>query len=208
VEKNLFSPDREKWTMEPYDRSSKEAKVKQGKIDDIILSGTIVSDKVKSAVLSESAKKKPGKASFYLEGDYMSGYLLKKINEKSVVLEDGQSGEEYVIFLNDGKKNRIAVKTEIKDDSTKRKIDKGLRKQRNAKEKKDMAGKSADERLRIKEGLRKSLDRLEKNKSRLALKKAENDLRKLRKTYPQMTDEEKKEVGDLGKKLEALKKKK
>lgn len=208
VEKNLFSPDREKWTMEPYDRSSKEAKVKQGKIDDIILSGTIVSDKVKSAILSESAKKKPGKSSFYLEGDYMSGYLLKKINEKSVVLEDGQSGEEYVIFLNDGKKNRIAVKTEIKDDSTKRKIDKGLRKQRNAKEKKDMAGKSADERLRIKEGLRKSLDRLEKNKSRLALKKAENDLRKLRKTYPQMTDEEKKEVGDLGKKLEALKKKK
>ena len=88
VEKNLFSPDREKWTMEPYDRSSKEAKVKQGKIDDIILSGTIVSDKVKSAVLSESAKKKKGKSSFYLEGDYMSGYLLKKINEKSVVLED------------------------------------------------------------------------------------------------------------------------
>ena len=138
----------------------------------------------------------------------MSGYLLKKINEKSVVLEDGQSGEEYVIFLNDGKKNRTAVKTEIKDDSTKRKIDKGLRKQRAAKEKKDMAGKSADESLRIKEGLRKSLDRLEKNKSRLDLKKAENDLRKLRKTYPQMTDEEKKEVGDLGEKLQSLKKKK
>ena len=208
VEKNLFSPDREKWTMEPYDRGSKEAKVKQGKIDDIILSGTIVSDKVKSAVLSESGKKKQEKSSFYLEGDYMSGYLLKKINEKSVVLEDGQSGEEYVIFLNDGKKNRTAVKTEIKDDSTKRKIARGLKKQRDAKEKKDMAGKSADESLRIKEGLRKSLDRLEKNKSRAGLKKAENDLRKLRKLYPQMTGEEKKEVGDLGKELESLKKKK
>ena len=73
VEKNLFSPDREKWTMEPYDRGSKEAKVKQGKIDDIILSGTIVSDKVKSAVLSEGGKKKKEKSSFYLEGDYMSG---------------------------------------------------------------------------------------------------------------------------------------
>src|SRR5210317_2488883 len=80
VEKNLFSPDREKWTMEPYDRTSKSAKVKQGKIDDIILSGTIVSDKVKSAVLSESDKKKPGESSVYLEGDHMSGYLLKKIN--------------------------------------------------------------------------------------------------------------------------------
>ena len=204
VEKNLFSPDREKWTMEPYDRSSKEAKVKQGKIDDIILSGTIVSDKVKSAVLSESGKKKQEKSSFYLEGDYMSGYLLKKINEKSVVLEDGQSGEEYVIFLNDGKKNRTSVKTEIKENSTQRKT----KKQRTAKEKKDMAGKSADESLRIKEGLRKSLDRLEKNKSRAGLKKAENDLRKLRKLYPQMTGEEKKEVGDLGKELESLKKKK
>ena len=209
VEKNLFSPDREKWTMEPYDRTSREAKVKQGKIDDIILSGTIVSDKVKSAVLSESGKRKQGKSSFYLEGDYMSGYLLKKINEKSVVLEDGQSGEEYVIFLNDGKKNRTKnVKTEIKGDSTKRKIDRGLKKQRDAKEKKDMAGKSADESLRIKEGLRKSLDRLEKNKTRAGLKKAENDLRKLRKLYPQMTGEEKKEVGDLGKELESLKKKK
>jgi hypothetical protein len=78
VEKNLFSPDREKWTMEPYDRTSREAKVKQGKIDDIILSGTIVSEKVKSAVLSENGKKKQGKSSIYLEGDYMSGYLLKK----------------------------------------------------------------------------------------------------------------------------------
>jgi hypothetical protein len=134
----------------------------------------------------------------------MSGYLLKKINEKSVVLEDGQSGEEYVIFLNDGKKNRTSVKTEIKKDSTQRKT----KKQRTAKEKKDMAGKSADESLRIKEGLRKSLDRLEKNKSRAGLKKAENDLRKLRKLYPQMTGEEKKEVGDLGKKLQSLKKKK
>ena len=130
VEKNLFSPDREKWTMEPYDRNSKEAKVKQGKIDDIILSGTIVSDKVKSAVLSEGGKKKQEKSSFYLEGDYMSGYLLKKINEKSVVLEDVQSGEDYVVFLNDGKKNRTAVKTEIKDDSKQRRIDKGLKKQR------------------------------------------------------------------------------
>ena len=174
VEKNLFSPDREKWTMEPYDRGSKEAKVKQGKIDDIILSGTIVSDKVKSAVLSESGKKKQEKSSFYLEGDYMSGYLLKKINEKSVVLEDGQSGEEYVIFLNDGKKNRTAVKTEIKNNSTKRKIDKGLKKQRDAKQKQGMAGKPTDETLRIKEGLRKSLDRLEKNKSQRDFQKAEN----------------------------------
>lgn len=208
VEKNLFSPDREKWTMEPYDRGSKEAKVKQGKIDDIILSGTIVSDKVKSAVLYESVKKKQEKSSFYLEGDYMSGYLLKKINEKNVVLEDVQSGEEYVVFLNDGKKNRTAVKTETKDVSAQRKIDKGLKKQREAKDKQDMAGKPADESLRIKEGLRKSLDRLEKNKSDLVLKKAENDLRKLRKLYPLMTDEGKKEISDLGKELESLKKKK
>ena len=109
VEKDLFSPDRGKWIMEPR----KDEKVK-GKIDDIILSGTIVSVKVKSAVLSERGKKKPEESSFYLEGDYMSGYLLKKINEKSVVLEDVQSGEDYVIFLNDGGKNSTAVKTEIK----------------------------------------------------------------------------------------------
>ena len=105
----------------------------------------------------------------------MSGYLLKKINKKSVVLENGQSGEEYVIFLNDGKKNRTVVKTEIKDDSKQRKIDKGLKKQRDAKQNQGRAGKPADESSKIKKGLRKSLDRLEKNKSRAALKKAEND---------------------------------
>jgi len=208
VEKNLFSPDREKWTMEPYDRSSRESKVKQGKVDDIILSGTVVSDKVKSAVLSESSKKKKEKSSIYLEGDYMSGYLLKKINEKSVILEDVSSGEEYVVFLSDGKKNRTAVKTEIKDDFVQRKTDKDLKKQRAAKIKQDMAGEPAEESLRMKENLRKSLDRLEKNKSRSVLKQAEKDLRKLRKFYPQMTGEDKKEVSDFGKKLESLKKKK
>ncbi len=45
----------------------------------------------------------------------MSGYLLKEISERNVVLQDVQSGEDYVIFLNDEKKNRTAVKTEIKD---------------------------------------------------------------------------------------------
>ena len=208
VEKNLFSSDREKWTMEPYDRSRKALKEKQGKVDDIILSGTVVSDKVKSAVLSESSKKKKEKSSIYLEGDYMSGYLLKKINEKSVILEDVSSREEYVVFLSDGKKNRTAVKTEIKDDSVQRKTDKDLKKQRAAKIKQDMAGEPAEESLRMKENLRKSLDRLEKNKSRSVLKQAEKDLRKLRKFYPQMTGEDKKEVSDFGKKLESLKKKK
>jgi hypothetical protein len=208
VEKNLFSPDREKWTMEPYDRSSRDSKVKQGKVDEIILSGTVVSDKVKSAVLSESSKRKKEKSSIYLEGDYMSGYLLKKISEKSVVLEDVSSGEEYVVFLNDGKKSRTAVKTEIKDDSVQRRTDKDLKKQRDAKIKPAIAGEPAEKILRMKENLINSLDRLEKNKSRFVLKKAQNDLRKLRKLYPQMTVEGKKEVSDLGKKLESFKKKK
>jgi hypothetical protein len=205
VEKNLFSPDREKWTMEPYKRKDKEEQVKRGKIDDIILSGTVVSDKVKSAVLSESSKKKKEKSSIYLEGDYISGYLLKKINKKNVVLEDVSLGEEYVVFLNDGKKSRSTVKTEIKDDSLQRKTDKGLKKQRGAKIKQAMAGEPAEKSLRMKNSLKNSLDRLEKNKSRFDLKKAENDLRKLKKLYPQMSREEKKEVGDLGKKLESLK---
>lgn len=205
VEKNLFHPDREKWTMEPYDRSSKESKVKQGKVDDIILSGTVVSDKVRTAVLSESSKRKKEESSVYLEGDYMSGYLLKKINEKSVVLEDVSLGEEYVVFLSDGKKSRTAVKTEIKDDPVQKTVDKDLNKQRADKVKQEIEGNSTDERLRLKETLENSLDRLEKNKSGSVSKQVENDLRKLRRFYPQMTDEEKKEVRDLGKKMESLK---
>jgi len=63
-------------------------------------------------------------------------------------------------------------------------------------------------RVQVKESLKNNLDRLEKDNSRFALKQAEKDLRKLRKQYPQMTGEEKKEVSDLGKQLESLKKKK
>ena len=94
----------------------------------------------------------------------------------------------------------------MRNSSAKRKIDKGLKKQKDAKEKKDINRKLTNESLRIKERLGKSLDLLEKNNSRLGLKKAENDLRKLRKLYPKMSDEEKKQISEMGKKLENLKK--
>ena len=58
VEKNLFSPDREKWTMAPYKKGGKKLEEIKGKVDELILSGTVVSDKVKSAVLYERSKTK------------------------------------------------------------------------------------------------------------------------------------------------------
>ncbi len=211
VEKNLFSPDREKWTMESSDKKKKASKGKKDKVDDIILSGTIVSNKVKSAILSVSSKRKVGKSSVYMEGDYMSGYLLKEIFERNVVLQDVQSGEDYVVFLNDEKKNRTAVKTEIKE------IEKRVSADKNSGRKKDTRKKQrkktrivtthAESGTLMKDRLKKSLKILKNRKSSLVLKQAEDDYKKLKKQSPGMSASERKELMGMRKQLDGIKKK-
>jgi len=206
VEKNLFHPNREKWIMEPEEKD-KTVKTKKGKVDDITLSGTIVSDKVKSAVLSISQKRKAGKPAVFMEGDSMNGYLLKEIRERSVVLQDVQSEEDYIIFLNDGKKNRTAVKTEIRD----------VRKQISAEEKnvstkpektkRKIVTTPAETGSMLKERLERSLNILDQKNNRLVLKQAENDYKKLRKLFPNMSSSDKKEFRSMRKKLETARQK-
>jgi len=211
VEKNLFSPEREKWTMESPDKTKKALKGKKDKVDDIILSGTIVSDRIKSAVLAVSTKRKPGKSSIYMEGDYMSGYLLKEISERNVVLQDVQSGEDYVIFLNDEKKNRTAVKTEIKERPKSVRADDNIGRKKEGRKKKKKKTRivttHAESGAVMKKRLQKSLDILERKNSSLVLKQAENDYRKLKKLSPGMSASEKKEIRAMRKQLDEIKKK-
>lgn len=200
VEKNLFHPDREKWIMESPDEN-KTVKGTKGKVDDILLSGTIVSGTVKSAVLSISAKRKPGEPSVYMEGDSMSGYLLKEIRERSVVLQDDQSGDDYIIFLNDGKKNRAAVKTEIQEDRKQVSADKANPVPEPEEKKKKIVTTPAETGTLLKDRLQRSLDLLDRNSNRLVLKQAENDYKKLRKLFPNMSASEKKDLREMRKKL-------
>ncbi len=208
VEKNLFSPDREKWTMESSDKKKKASKGKKDKVDDIILSGTIVSNKVKSAILSVSGKRKAGKSSVYMEGDYVSGYLLKEISERNVVLQDVQSGEDYMVFLNDEKKNRVAVKTEIRNQEKKIRADGGSKnKKRTKKKDRKKVTTPAETYSVLKDRLNKSLDLMEKKVNILVEKQAANDMKKLNKTVPKMSAGEKKEFSRMKTRFKELKKK-
>ena len=208
VEKNLFSPEREKWSMAPADEKKTALEGKKGKVDDITLSGTVVSDKVKTAVLAVRTKRKPGESSLYMEGDYMSGYLLKEIKERSVILEDVQSGEDYTVFLNDGKKSRSAVKTEIREEKKDISADKDLKKAKKPRKRtKQIVTTPAETDSILKDRLQQSLEILGRKDSKLVLKQAENDLKKLKKLVPHMSGTERKEIRNMTKKLDELKKK-
>jgi hypothetical protein len=114
IEKNIFSPERKKWVSEPA--SNKQAADKQVKkeINELMLLGTVIGGDRRYAVLR--IKKDEGKGGFkpYMRGDYIQGYLVKEIDEKKVVLQDDAENAEYVLYINDDKKERIAEKTAIK----------------------------------------------------------------------------------------------
>jgi hypothetical protein len=114
IEKNIFSPERKKWVSEPA--SSKKAGDKQAtkEINELMLLGTVIGGDRRYAVLR--LKKDDGKGGFkpYMKGDYIQGYQVKEIDEKKVVLQDDAENAEYVLYINDDKKERLAEKTAIK----------------------------------------------------------------------------------------------
>ena len=114
IEKNLFSPDRKKWVSEPASAKKSSDKLAKKEINDLILMGTAIRGKDRYAVLH--AKKDATKAGFkpWMKGDYVQGYLLKEIEEKMVVLQDEAENKEYILYLNDEKKERVAEKTAVK----------------------------------------------------------------------------------------------
>jgi hypothetical protein len=119
IEKNLFSPDRKKWISEaPADKKSAE-KLAKKEINDLMLMGTAIRGKERYAVLH--AKKDTAQAGLrpWMKGDYVQGYLLKEIEEKMVVLQDEADNKEYILYINDEKKERVAEKTDVKPEQSK-----------------------------------------------------------------------------------------
>ena len=119
IEKNIFSPERKKWVSEPA--SNKQASDKQAKkeINELMLLGTVIGGESRYAVLR--IKKDEGKGIFkpYMKGDYIQGYQVKEIDEKKVILQDDAENAEYVLYINDDKKERLAEKTAIKAEPSK-----------------------------------------------------------------------------------------
>jgi hypothetical protein len=114
IEKNLFSPDRKKWVSAPASDKKSADKLAKKEINDLMLMGTAIRGNERYAVLH--AKKDTSAAGLkpWMKGDYVQGYLLKEIEEKMVVLQDEAENKEYILYLNDEKKERVAEKTAVK----------------------------------------------------------------------------------------------
>ncbi len=116
IEKNLFRPDRKRWIKEEQEP---EVKPQPPKKDDrnlnaIVLYGTVITESLRRAVISTQPGRGSLQTDIYYVGDYAGGYLVKDIEHKRIVLLDEKSGEEYIIFSNEGKKSRTAARTEIR----------------------------------------------------------------------------------------------
>ncbi len=212
VEKNLFHPERKKWIMEPKkdkkgDKKGAE-KVKKG-LSDIQLYGTVIQGDQRYAILRASkGKKKIGEDKLYMPGDYISGFLIAEIEPKKVVLRDDGKNEDYEIFINEGKKERSAVKTEIKIEKDDR-IDRDSGKKKSSKKKrKAPKPKKAQTADFLKKRLEKDIKTLRKKNTKLVRKQAEKDYKKLERLMGDMDDKTFREVQSMKRELDELLKKK
>ena len=194
VEKNLFSPERKKWLIE--DRQQKPPK--QGpdiekQLAQITLYGTVRTDEHDYAVIGLSQNKNTrAQNNLFMVGDYINGFLIEDIRRKRIVLSAGSTKESYEIFLNDGKKDRSVIKTELP--TTEPATEKYSRKPRQAQTVEF-----------LKKRLRKSINILKGNKSDLVKKQAERDLKKIERMLVGMPDKQVQEIVNLKQELERVK---
>ena len=177
----------------------KKAKEEENQeVNDIVLSGTIVSEGIQSAILSlnpRSKKKRSGgrksvESHLYMEGDYIGGYLIRQVQESFVVLSDETSSEDFNIFLYDSNKDRTFVKTKIKKGANR------TSKVGNSKTRKNR---------KLIEGLEKSIKNLNRRYSRSVIKRANKDLGKIKKIYSSLSSEGKNNFRKMKKALALIK---
>ena len=203
VEKNLFSPERKKWEMPEKDKADKKSVKKKGDISEIQLFGTVIGLGDRHAVL-RSKKGQKFKNRTYKVGDYIRGYCIKEIERKKVVLSDEREKEDFIIFLNEGKKDRTAVKTEIKDESPEVYQASGKVTKKKGKKDRIIRPKKAKTASFLKKRLNRHVKVLKNKKSSLVVKQAKKDLKKIQRLLPYMSVEDRREVSSLKKEIEKL----
>ncbi len=213
VEKNLFHPERKKWVMkQKKEKKSGKPKTKKPVISKIELFGTIIEgDKSYAVLRTKKRRKKGGDNKLYMVGDYISGYYIKEIDRKKVVLKDETANEDFEIFINEGKKNRIAAKTEVREEAPQR-IGKQARKAGGStgKKQKVKSGKKAPNPKKaktaefLKKRLKKHAKILKTKKSKLVRKQADKDYKKIEELLPYMSPSDRREVLELKRELDSL----
>ena len=206
VEKNLFSPERKKWIMEDPKEKKPEAETVKKEIADITLFGTVIAGSERYAVLRTKKKGKPGEGESktpYAVGDYISGFLVKEIEPKRVVLHDPSEDKEYQLFINDESKDRTVEKTEIKMPPPS--ADNETSTPTRRKGRVPPPPKPVDNVDQLKAKVQRSIDILKTNKSDLVRKQAERDLQKLEQMAMGMSENDLQDLVRLKQELEKIK---
>jgi len=216
VERNLFHPERKKYVMEPP-RDKKEEKKQQAaekkELDSIQLYGTAVTSDQRYAVLRTKKDAKKVSKTIFSVGDYVSGYLITAIDDKKVSLRDDAKNEDFVIFINQGAKDRTtsaaSPKTEIKEEpptirppSAPGQKSAEAKQEDKPKEKTPPRPKEAQTADVLKKRLERDLKVLKGRKSTLVKKQAQKDYGKLEALLPSMSDQERQAVLELRKELD------
>jgi hypothetical protein len=98
-EQNLFHPDR----IIPEGKEGKKPPASVPR-PELVLHGTMMTSELKIAYIEDkkSAPKTPGRSAPYIvakEGDNVSGYILKQITEKMIMLANGE--EQMILYLDE-----------------------------------------------------------------------------------------------------------
>ncbi len=209
IENNLFDPDRTKWSRQKKKKPKKSEKPKPRKnlanVDRIVLFGTVLSDK-KCAVLNIKGGKGKRDNDLYMIGDYIGGYLVSDITEKKVVLTDEYSDQQFNIFVNEGKKRRKAVKTKITKESWKKPENqkkRSAKKKSTANRQKKVKPKKARTAAFLKKRFEKTVKILKRTSSRLVKKQGARDYKRLKRLFPFMSEDDRREIIKLKKQFDA-----
>jgi hypothetical protein len=215
IERNLFDPERKKWQEE--EKPEVKQPVRQPdkdryNVNAILLFGTVVHNDERYAVLRTGKGNNKSTRTPYTTGDYIKGYLLAEISHRSVVLKDEDTGEEFVLYINDEGKHRVAEKTEITEEAPEPSAaDESKSAQARStggdekKEKKMPPPKKAQTSAFLKKRLERHVKILKRKKSDLVIKQAERDYEKLKRLMPFMGEDERRDVIELRKQLDNVK---
>jgi ribonucleotide monophosphatase NagD (HAD superfamily) len=223
AEKNLFSADRKRWDMP--EKQKPQAVVKPAERQDInriTLYGTIIVGERRQAILRAQAVRRRGARMAaaaiqdnrpYMVGDYIEGYQLTEIHPRKVVLHDESTGEDFDIFVSEEKTDRVAVKTEIREDPRVAAAAASARAGAAAAatgqdtRRAVPAPRRAETSTMLRQRAQRSLNVLKTRDSDLVRRQAQRDIARLEQLLPHMSPEEQQEFAKMKVELDAMMKK-
>ena len=219
IERNLFHPDRQKWEMPEDTAADSIAATVEKNLASVSLFGTVVGGDRRMAIMraGKALKSAPGRRSAeldaphgpYMEGDYIAGYRIARIEAKRVLLRDDSSNEEFEIFVSQEKADRADVKTPIPQQAA---VSQAASEEQNPAARSSSSGTVSPPPPRVGGTTAKTLMRrlerhkkvLERRQTPIVQKQARRDLDKLEKLMPHLNEGEQRDIRMLKQELESM----